>query len=83
MALAAVVVVIAVVISSSGGSDKTTKPPASGQPASGAAQVDALLAGIPQKGNTLGNPKAPVTLQEFADLQCPICQAYTESRCRR
>jgi protein-disulfide isomerase len=75
---AIVVVVIAVVISSSGGSDKT-KPPAKGQPASGAATVDALLQGIPQKGNALGDPKAPVTLQEFADLQCPICQAYTEN----
>jgi protein-disulfide isomerase len=30
----------------------------------------ALLAGIPQHGETLGDPKAPVTLQFFGDLQC-------------
>jgi protein-disulfide isomerase len=76
--LAAVVVVgIAIAISSSGGG-KTTKPPAKASPASGGAAAGALLAGIPQKGNVLGNPNAPVTLQEFADLQCPICQAYTQ-----
>jgi protein-disulfide isomerase len=78
LAAAAVVVVVAIVISSSGGSGKSTKPPAKSSPASGAAATDALFAGIPQKGNVLGNPKAPVTLQEFADLQCPICQAYTQ-----
>jgi protein-disulfide isomerase len=77
LAAAAAVVVIAIVISSSGGSGKSTKPPAQGSPASGIASTEALFAGIPQKGNTLGSPKAPVTLQEFADLQCPVCQAYT------
>src|SRR4029079_5668980 len=35
-----------------------------------------LLAGIPQNESTLGNPNAPVTMQEFADLQCPGCQQY-------
>ena len=30
----------------------------------------ALLAGIPQDGSRLGNPRAPVTLQFFGDLQC-------------
>jgi protein-disulfide isomerase len=77
VAMAAVVVVIAIVISSSGGSGGPTKAPTGGQPASGMAATGALLRGIPQQGNTLGDPKAPVTLQEFADLQCPICQAYT------
>jgi len=33
-------------------------------------EVSALLAGIPQQGNTLGRPTAPVTLQFFGDLEC-------------
>jgi protein-disulfide isomerase len=33
-------------------------------------RTESLLAGIPQHGPALGDPKAPVTLQFFADLQC-------------
>jgi hypothetical protein len=33
-------------------------------------EVSTLLAGIPQEGNTLGRPTAPVTLQMFSDLEC-------------
>jgi len=33
-------------------------------------RTEALLDGIPQHGAVLGNPKAPVTLQFFGDLQC-------------
>jgi protein-disulfide isomerase len=40
-------------------------------------EVDSLLAGIPQNGNTLGSPGAPVTLQYFGDLECPFCQKFT------
>lgn len=32
--------------------------------------VGALLAGIPQQGDTLGQPTAPVTLQFYGDLEC-------------
>ena len=37
-----------------------------------------LLAGIPQSGTTLGRPKAPVTLVEFADPQCPYCAQWSQ-----
>jgi len=42
----------------------------------GAAEVRSLLAGIPQNGTVLGNPQAPVTLVEYADLQCPFCDQW-------
>ncbi|HTD77885.1 MAG TPA: thioredoxin domain-containing protein, partial [Chloroflexota bacterium] len=41
------------------------------------AEVSSLLGGIPQSGIVLGSPKAPVTLQYFADLECPVCKEFT------
>jgi protein-disulfide isomerase len=43
------------------------------------ALVSSLLAGIQQHGNTLGDPRAPVTVQFFGDLQCPACRRFTLS----
>jgi len=42
----------------------------------GASDVQTLFKGIPQNGLTLGNPKAPVTVVEYIDLQCPFCQQF-------
>jgi protein-disulfide isomerase len=39
-------------------------------------EVGALLAGIPQEGQTLGAPFAPVTLQVFAELEDPSSQGW-------
>jgi protein-disulfide isomerase len=40
--------------------------------------VERELAGLPQAGLALGDPKASVTLIEYGDLQCPACKAYVE-----
>lgn len=42
----------------------------------GADETRALLEGIPQDGTAIGAPDAPVTLVEFADLQCPFCAQW-------
>ena len=39
----------------------------------------AVVAGIPQNGTVLGNPKATVRLLQFEDIQCPICKKYTDN----
>src|SRR5437588_1346022 len=50
---------------------------ATGVRRSAAAEVTALLAGIPQHGSTLGDPSPPVTVEFFGDLQCPYCRLFT------
>jgi protein-disulfide isomerase len=40
--------------------------------------VKRQLQGIPQSGMVLGDPKAKVTLYEFGDLKCPVCNGLSE-----
>lgn len=42
----------------------------------GAGQIAALLQGIPQDGQILGDPDAPVTVAVYADPQCPACAGF-------
>ena len=39
----------------------------------GVAETRATFADIPQDGTTLGDPRAPMVLTEFVDLQCTFC----------
>ena len=76
--LAVVVVGIVAVLIATGGGNKPGIPPAAGQKATDSA-ISSELHGIPQNGNVLGNPTAPVTLQYFGDLECPVCREFTLS----
>jgi protein-disulfide isomerase len=80
LALIAVIVVI-IAIAAGGDSDTGagTKATKSNESLPGQVEANERFAGIPQDGITLGDPRAPVTMVEFADLQCPYCRQYTES----
>src|ERR1035441_10425272 len=64
---AVVVVVVVVILVATGGGSKSAAPKVGSTTATKAAQ----------KGNVLGSPTAPVTLQYFGDLECPICKDFT------
>jgi protein-disulfide isomerase len=73
----AIVVVAVLIAVSQKGNDKAAVK--AGKTPPGAAQTNALFAGIPQSGIYLGSAKAPVTLVEFGDLQCPFCRQFADN----
>ncbi|HZQ64917.1 MAG TPA: thioredoxin domain-containing protein [Gaiellaceae bacterium] len=72
VALAAVAAGVLIAVSRTGSGSGFT----STSTLAGAAETNALLAGIPQHGRTLGSPQAPLTLVEYGDLQCPVCAEW-------
>jgi protein-disulfide isomerase len=70
LALAVPVAVFAVIVATSGGPSLAQSKSFSPTEQSAIRRTEHLLAGIPQHGAALGDPKAPVTLQFFGDLQC-------------
>src|SRR5262245_59776631 len=90
IALDIVIAIVLGVVLSSGGSSNSggvvSEQDISGLPAvgnqnspqavQGAQEANNLFKGIPQNGLVLGDPKAPVTMQMFIDVQCPVCDDY-------
>ena len=66
---------VGAVLLASGGGDEKKADPASAKVA-GVQETNELLKGIPQSGSELGEKDAPITLVEFADLQCPFCKQF-------
>jgi protein-disulfide isomerase len=71
-----VVAIVVVLIATSGGS-KSGIPKSKTEQNSVTHEIASLIGGIPQSGNALGSPTAPVTLKYFGDLECPICKEFT------
>jgi len=71
-----VVIVVVILIATAGGG---TKKIVAGTKAANETvkTVSSLISGVPQTGNVLGSPKAPVTMVYYGDLECPICKEFT------
>ena len=72
--LVVIAVVLAIVLTRGSSHKSTSSNTAVKLP--GAAAVNRVFDGIPQSGTSLGSPGAPVTMQEFIDLQCPFCDQF-------
>jgi protein-disulfide isomerase len=67
----ALLVAAAIAVSASGGAKPATQRAA-------AAPASATFRGIPERDGVLGDARAPLTLTEYVDLQCPICAAASK-----
>jgi protein-disulfide isomerase len=84
--LVVVIAIVLAVVLGSGGGNGSGGDPTKGRPAignannpvalDGAPDANSLFKGIPQSGLVLGKPSAPVEMEMFIDVQCPICQRY-------
>jgi protein-disulfide isomerase len=74
IALAAVAAALAFALT--GGSSSSSTPATTSSTLPDAGTAVGMFKGIPQHGNVLGKPNAPVTMVEYIDLQCPICRAF-------
>jgi protein-disulfide isomerase len=75
--LVTAIVIIGVLVGLTSAGSNTGIPTSSAQVTAIVGAVSSLLDGIPQSGNTIGNPNAPVALQYFGDLECSTCRAFT------
>ncbi len=84
--VAVIAIVLGIVLTRGGGGSSTPVSIFQGLPKignaksnvalDGAPDANALFKGIPQKGLVLGNPTAPIEMEMFIDVQCPLCKEY-------
>jgi protein-disulfide isomerase len=82
LVIAAVIVGIALAVGGNSSSSSSSTTPAIGSLKNAlpfAETVQREFKGIPQHGLVLGSPKAPLTMVQYIDLQCPACRAYETS----
>jgi protein-disulfide isomerase len=74
-------VLIGVSLATGGGDEKTAATTSAatggGEPTIKATSLSTLT-GVPRHGSVLGKSDAPVTLIEYADVQCPFCARFTK-----
>jgi protein-disulfide isomerase len=76
LAGATVVVIVLIVVGSNGGSSSATTVTTTAANTSTASSAASALSGVPQHGDTLGKPDAPVTMTVYEDPQCPYCAQW-------
>lgn len=71
-AVALIALLVGVLVASGGGAHTSTTV----RDRAAEREVARLLAGIPQQGDALGRPTAPVTLRVFSDLECLTARGW-------
>jgi protein-disulfide isomerase len=75
-AVGLVVIIVAIVLAAGAFKSDPTEEASEKNGIKGVQETVDLTRGLQQKGTLLGNPDAPVTIHEFADVKCPACQQF-------